>query len=132
MRYTGEETIPPQKEESSAPSFSEALAGPISVLVTGGFVWLCVATYNALFRTAFGLPVYRGVMVAVGLTAAGIAFYIWRDRKKSKVGAAAQVAIGTVAGTVATFAAPNLELQILAAAAAVVVIADGISKLSGN
>jgi hypothetical protein len=129
MRLDGGETLPPGGDE---PTFSEALAGPISLLVMGAFGWVCVATYNALFRTVFGVPVYRAVMVAIGLTAVGIAFYIWRDRRKSRGVAAAQVAIAAIAGTIATLGAPNLELQIVSAASAIVVIANGIGKLAGN
>jgi hypothetical protein len=107
----------------------EAFAGLISAAITFGFVWLCVATYKALFQTVFGRPVYLIAFVATGLCALGIAVYVLRDLRKSKTVATIQVGIAIAAGTVSTFGAETLALKALAALAALVVIANGLNKL---
>lgn len=71
------------------------------------------------------------LLVVVGLGAFGVAFYVLRDLRKSKIVAAIQVVIAIAAGTVAILGAATLPLQALAALAAGVVVANGASKLFG-
>lgn len=119
--------LPGEPETTSG----EAIGGLLSAGLAVGFIWLCVATFNALFVNVFGRPVYVILLVVVGLGAFGVAFYVLRDLRKSKIVAAIQVVIAIAAGTVAILGAATLPLQALAALAAGVVVANGASKLFG-
>jgi peptidoglycan/LPS O-acetylase OafA/YrhL len=125
--------LPSSKEiKSAGTAFAEGLAGLLSAAIVMALFWLCVAAYNALFETVYGRPAHLVLFVAIGLAALGAVFYFFRDLRKSRIVAAVQVTIAVVAGTVSTIGADTVELKALAALVAVVVIANGASKLMGR
>jgi hypothetical protein len=123
--------IPGEEKIETGRAFAEGAGGLLSIAMLAGLVWLWIATYHALLGILYGQPVYLVVFVAMGLAALGAVFYVFRDLRKLRTVAALQVAIAVAAGTVSIFGAETLALKALAALAAMVVTANGVSKLRG-